>query len=1375
MAGPSDMAAPARWRLHRGGIVNIWQYGERVFDLSGGRVILQGTNGSGKSRTMELLLPLCLDGELRHLGAKGYDTVSIRRLMLDDYAGGPNRIGYTWIELRREMPGSGEEYLTAGVGVKASRTSQGVASSWRFVTHERVGIDFELAGPDKRPLDQKELKDRIGADTVFEESGLMQQRLARAIYGIEDGRRYEDLLHLLRTLRNPDVGVKAVEGQLEEYLSRALPPLDHEVITRLATQFQDLESIRENMRRLRLADESLSRFMTVYARHAKAVIRERADGVTGVRQSLAAHMGAASTRSRELDTARAIRGRAHGEYREREEQQQTLDAQIRELGSDQEYSDLNARRQVVNALRSSADSALGNAATCRDAENRAASSVRSAMLGVQRASQLAKQAADDAREHFAQAGLDPGLLPEPPIAPSPELACATDYARLDASPDAAPVQVERMIPPDLDLAATAEDLESWAAQAERAERFAGEQRVLAIRLEKIARELEQEHEGIATLRARAEDTAATAESAKAGRLAAAQEAAGAARNWLSQVSDWLGSAPPSNAPLGGPPQLPSEDGLITDPLRAGEAQNALRVWTSPAAEHAREIAVAAESALKVLQEDHGLLSGELDALRSGAHPLPPPVPYGSAERADRPGAAFFQLVGFHPDLPPGQHAGLEAALQASGLLNAWISPDGKITDPDLQDLLADPGPARPDGRTDGTISSVLIPESRDDCLVAADVVSRLLASVTLAENPSAAATDGLAVSLAGRWRAGNLVGSWSKKSAEFLGAGTREANRQRRITELLALLKNLEDQSQVLRDRSEHGRKQLAAWEEHAGILPDAAPLIAAHALLAAAGDAERKTRQAAEERTAEHAAADGRWQARRGDLRRQASEANLPDTAAALAERLTYIRLAIGAASALRASVKDQYLTAASDVAQPLTAYESAVDARKKAEAGASGHYDDYSLAQKALALHIDSLGIDSQEFDRKLSLLRESFASAKAAIPSLKEAFETARDKVVRLEVRQDDDGPEEQKICAGLAESERRFGATVRVAGLWAAATGNDEQAPADLDRALQTAAGWHPGTSDADVINAFQVLRGSLPAGYDAAISQDEGTLAALVSDGEGSRPAAILAKLAAARLAEYKDQLNTRYQQIFEEFLLRDLAERLRQQIDAADDLCGRMNAILARTQSSQGVHVQLSWDPSPTLEDATREALNLVRKSFATRTHDEDARLRRAIQERIEAERDAHDAHYAEVLARALDYREWYAFTVRVRDTGPDGQSRSRPLRHLSSGEKRLVSYATLFAAASAFYDALTTAGSTPLRLILLDEAFERLDDPTTTRLLELLAELDTDWVITWPGGSAFSAKIDRMHVYDVFRPKGAPGMAFIHTTWDGSEARRDK
>src|ERR1700746_1900420 len=129
----------SRWRLHRAGILNIWQFGERELDCSDGRVILQGANGSGKSRTLELLLPLCLDGDFHHLGAKGYDSVSIRRLMLEDYSGGPNRVGYAWVELRRDSADGAEEFLTSGVGVKASKATGDIAGSWRFVTPLRVG------------------------------------------------------------------------------------------------------------------------------------------------------------------------------------------------------------------------------------------------------------------------------------------------------------------------------------------------------------------------------------------------------------------------------------------------------------------------------------------------------------------------------------------------------------------------------------------------------------------------------------------------------------------------------------------------------------------------------------------------------------------------------------------------------------------------------------------------------------------------------------------------------------------------------------------------------------------------------------------------------------------------------------------------------------------------------------------------------------------------------------------------------------------------------------------------------------------------------------------------------------------------------------
>ena len=48
---------PARWTLSRAGIINVYQYGDETLDFCGGRLLLRGVNGSGKSTAMNMLLP----------------------------------------------------------------------------------------------------------------------------------------------------------------------------------------------------------------------------------------------------------------------------------------------------------------------------------------------------------------------------------------------------------------------------------------------------------------------------------------------------------------------------------------------------------------------------------------------------------------------------------------------------------------------------------------------------------------------------------------------------------------------------------------------------------------------------------------------------------------------------------------------------------------------------------------------------------------------------------------------------------------------------------------------------------------------------------------------------------------------------------------------------------------------------------------------------------------------------------------------------------------------------------------------------------------------------------------------------------------------
>ena len=54
-----------KWQINRAGLVDFWYYDEETFEFSEGRMLLRGSNGSGKSVTMQSFIPLLLDGNMR--------------------------------------------------------------------------------------------------------------------------------------------------------------------------------------------------------------------------------------------------------------------------------------------------------------------------------------------------------------------------------------------------------------------------------------------------------------------------------------------------------------------------------------------------------------------------------------------------------------------------------------------------------------------------------------------------------------------------------------------------------------------------------------------------------------------------------------------------------------------------------------------------------------------------------------------------------------------------------------------------------------------------------------------------------------------------------------------------------------------------------------------------------------------------------------------------------------------------------------------------------------------------------------------------------------------------------------------------------------
>ena len=89
------------------------------------------------------------------------------------------------------------------------------------------------------------------------------------------------------------------------------------------------------------------------------------------------------------------------------------------------------------------------------------------------------------------------------------------------------------------------------------------------------------------------------------------------------------------------------------------------------------------------------LASQRAELAAGRTPEPEPPAWRSAR--DRAGAPLWRLVDFASHCPAAERDGIEAGLLASGLLDAWVSPDGAVTLPDgMADALIDPsGPVVP--------------------------------------------------------------------------------------------------------------------------------------------------------------------------------------------------------------------------------------------------------------------------------------------------------------------------------------------------------------------------------------------------------------------------------------------------------------------------------------------------------------------------------------------------------------------------------------------------------------------------------------------------------------------------------------------------------
>jgi hypothetical protein len=297
-----------------------------------------------------------------------------------------------------------------------------------------------------------------------------------------------------------------------------------------------------------------------------------------------------------------------------------------------------------------------------------------------------------------------------------------------------------------------------------------------------------------------------------------------------------------------------------------------------------------------------------------------------------------------------------------------------------------------------------------------------------------------------------------------------------------------------------------------------------------------------------------------------------------------------------------------------------------------------------------------------------------------------------------------------------------------------------------------------------------VRGRLPGGFDLIWEDRDGVKVVEITDDIGQHPVAAATARLGAELEQKRSAVAEREQHAFERFLLGELGDALSHQIRSAESLVAAMNATLAEVRTSHGLGARLVWALRDDSDADTRSAVALLRTPLELRTRDNNDRLREALARRVEdARRSDPSAGYAVHLRAALDYRSWFSFTVKVTDQARPDRERTLSARTaMSQGEQRVVSYLVLFAAAAAHFTSVGEGYPAAPRLILLDDAFAKVDEPTHGRLLGLLVDLDLDAVLTSERLWGCFPEVPSLGIYECLRDPTQPGVATLHFRWDG-------
>ncbi len=1356
----------SRWQANKIGLVNFWYYDEQEFPFVKGRMLLRGSNGSGKSVTMQSVVPLLLDGNMspERLDPFGSRDRKMSSYLLEDDDGSEERTGYLYLEFKRQ---ESETYLTVGMGIRARRGKP--LDKWYFSLTDgrRVGKDFFLykETDEKVTLSKKELEYRVATGgRTFDRQADYMEYVNRQIFGFETVDEYKEMIDLLIQLRTPKLSKDFKPSVINDILSDSLQPLSDEDLRPMSEAIENMDAMNLNLKARQEGRQAAEKINRAFDKYNRLTLYEKAARYEENEKRLA-----------ELSKEEKERGR---QLRECEERVQWLA---------REEETLNAKKGAMEKERESLSKSDAVALKEKEVElaERIEKDERSA---AEKERQLAakqeqyvelssRQKEEQDREYQKEQGLR-ALLEE-----------MQDEADDMAFEEHAFFSAELL-----------QDLQKpflfGTHQAQMEKTRAGIEKGLEVLREADAcrrqvEDLLQKHE-------RQQQKTGEAER-RAGELEAVM--AQVQNEWKEALYSWSGR----NQELALSKELLKSLSRFVEEYDENSDYAAVRQPVADAwIEKKGKLAADGQKIQARIQElclEKEEQERELAEWENHREPEPPrdeAVQRNRARLRDKniPYQEFYKVIEFGEGLDKTACDRIEEAFLRMGILDALV----------IEEQYREQVLALDQGCCDKYlfVQKTHAEKSVLDVLDLNDSVNDIFFNqrITGILQNIAYDSDGTtAVSSAGTYQIGVISGTISgEHEAGFLGTRAREQNRLARIAACREALETIgQELARMQGEAEEIGRRQALLAEEYAA-LPREDDLREACRMLSGARLFVQRMKE-------EEVRLEAELREKNEVLREMRKEA------LQIAEGLY---LDCNYETFLRAA------KAAGNYGQHFYQLKS----EHELYVQIVGHIAELSGRMEDLDLDMDQIRADMRAVESDLKKGREEYASVQEQLKLTD--YEQIRERLdicirwlgaypQKVGQCAAEKGQKEEQIRtitalmeqgAGRMEEYRRRSVRLQKCYESEAALGYVELPGNEGTKGRETRDVSAPKVGDAAAVRAFLAVdcqeldkeavirdlnkvyfenRGFL---NDYQLTQTE----RFTELDEEARPGDATARRLdiGARyqgvripfqnllghleeeIAELQELIKAGDRELFEDILANTVSRKIRGKINSSNTWVEKMNGLMQAMNTSSGLKLSLRWR-SKTAEHEdqldTRELVDLLKKDYRLMREDEAAKLSLHFRSKVEeARRHAKDSggmvSFYQVMKETLDYRRWFEFQLFSQKIG----ERQKELTNsvfgtFSGGEKAMSMYVPLFSAVVAKYKG---GNADAPRLISLDEAFAGVDNKNIRDMFRLMTEFEFGFIINSQVLWGDCDTLDALAIYQLLRPENAKFVTVMPYLWNG-------